>query len=60
VISSQAPGAAHGSDVDESGRGVLVEKRLYQLIRQPGRIDDREVEIELLQPGAEAYAFTFG
>jgi thiol-disulfide isomerase/thioredoxin len=59
-IDGQAPGAAHGSDVDASGRGMLVEKRLYQLIRQPGGIEDRQFEIEFLQPGGEAYVFTFG
>ena len=59
-IDGQPPGAAHGSDTDASGRGVLVEKRLYQVVRQPGAIDDRTFEIEFLEPGAEAYAFTFG
>jgi hypothetical protein len=47
-------------DVDEQGRGVLVEHRLYQLIRQPMPIEDRQFEIEFLEPGAEAYSFTFG
>lgn len=59
-IDGQPPGAAHGSDTDASGRGVLMEKRLYQVVRQPGAIDDRTFEIEFLEPGAEAYAFTFG
>ena len=54
------PGAAHGFDVDEQGNGTLSEQRLYQLIREPGRVDERLVEIEFLEPGAEAYCFTFG
>ena len=54
------PGAAHGFDVDEQGQGTLSEQRLYQLIREPGRVDERLVEIEFLEPGAEAYCFTFG
>ena len=40
--------------------GTLVEPRLYQLIRQPGSIDDRTFEIAFDAPGVEAYAFTFG
>jgi thiol-disulfide isomerase/thioredoxin len=59
-LDGQAPGAAHGSDVDEQGEGVVSEQRLHQLIRQPGSIADRTFEIEFLEPGVEAYAFTFG
>jgi hypothetical protein len=33
---------------------------LYQLIRQPQPIADRLFEIEFLDPGVEALAFTFG
>jgi thiol-disulfide isomerase/thioredoxin len=55
-----APGSAHGGDVDESGNGVASEPRLYQLIRQNGRIDDRAFEITFLEPGIEATVFTFG
>jgi thiol-disulfide isomerase/thioredoxin len=51
---------AHGSDVDEQGNGVVSEPRLYQLIRQPTPISDRLFEIEFLDPGVAAYAFTFG
>lgn len=60
LIDGQPPGDAHGVDVDAAGRGVLVEKRMYQLVRQPGPIDSRQFEIEFLAPGAEAYSFTFG
>jgi thiol-disulfide isomerase/thioredoxin len=59
-LDGQAPGAARGGDVDEAGLGRLVEPRLYQLIRQPGPIDERRFEIEFLDAGAAAYAFTFG
>jgi thiol-disulfide isomerase/thioredoxin len=55
-----APGSAHGGDVDESGNGVASEPRLYQLIRQNGRIDDKTFEITFLEPGIEANVFTFG
>ena len=60
LIDGQPPGAAHGVDVDEQGNGTVVEQRLYQLIRQPSPIVDRQFEIEFLAPGAEAFAFTFG
>ncbi|GAA1865501.1 thioredoxin [Asanoa iriomotensis] len=54
------PGAAHGVDVDAEGVGVLREGRLYQLIRQPGPVAERILEITFNEPGAEGYAFTFG
>ncbi len=60
LVDGEPPGDAHGLDVDEQGRGTLVEPRLYQLIRQPGSIDDRTFEIAFDAPGVEAYAFTFG
>ena len=59
-IDGQAPGAAHGVDVDGEGNGVVAEQRLYQLIRQSKPIVDRQFEIEFLDPGVEAFAFTFG
>ena len=60
LIDGQPPGAAHGIDVDEQGNGTVTEQRLYQLIRQPKPIADRQFEIEFLGPGVEAFAFTFG
>jgi len=59
-IDGQPPGVAHGGDVDDQGNGVVTEQRLYQLIRQPKPIADRQFEIEFLDPGVEAFAFTFG
>ena len=60
LIDGQAPGAAHGYDVDDEGNGTVAEQRLYQLIRQPAPIADRQFEIEFLDAGVEAFAFTFG
>jgi len=60
LIDGQPPGAAHGLDVDDQGNGTVSEQRLYQLIRQPKPIVNRQFEIEFLDPGVEAYAFTFG
>src|SRR6185312_7499599 len=60
LLDDEAPGASHGVDVDEAGNGLLADGRLYQLIRQPGRVRERTLEITFLDPGAEAFAFTFG
>jgi hypothetical protein len=60
TVDGQPPTAAHGIDIDEQGRGTLAEQRLYQLIRQPKPIADRQFEIEFLGPGVEIFAFTFG
>jgi thiol-disulfide isomerase/thioredoxin len=60
LIDGQPPGEAHGTDVDGAGGGTLVQQRVYQLIRQPGAITDRTVEITFPDPGAQAYCFTFG
>ena len=60
LIDGQPPGAARGIDVDDQGNGVVTNQRLYQLIRQPKPIADRQFEIEFLDPGVQAFAFTFG
>ncbi len=60
LVDGEPPSAAHGSDVDDQGNGTVSEQRLYQLIRQPQPIADRLFEIAFLDPGVEAYAFTFG
>jgi hypothetical protein len=60
LLDGDAPGSAHGLDVDEDGHGAVTQQRLHQLIRQQGAIDDRTFEITFLAPGVEAYAFTFG
>jgi hypothetical protein len=60
TVDGQPPGAAHGADTAEDGSGSVTWQRLYQLIRQPGPVSDRRFEIEFLDPGVEAFAFTFG
>ena len=45
---------------DSHGNGTIKEHRLYQLIRLKDAIEDRTFEIEFLDPGAQAFAFTFG
>jgi thiol-disulfide isomerase/thioredoxin len=59
-LDGEAPGPSHGVDVDEDGNGVLRDGRLYQLVRKHDAVGERTLEIEFLEPGAEAYAFTFG
>jgi thiol-disulfide isomerase/thioredoxin len=59
-IDGQPPGAAHGIDIDEQGNGTVTEPRLYQLLRQPSPIPDRQFEIEFIDTGVEVFSFTFG
>jgi cytochrome c biogenesis protein CcdA/thiol-disulfide isomerase/thioredoxin len=54
------PGDDHGADTDASGAGTVQGHRLYQLIRQKGAVEDRTFEIEFLDLGVQAFAFTFG
>jgi len=60
MIDGKAPGENHGVDTDAQGDGKITDQRLYQLIRQKDAIEDRTFEIEFLDPGAQAFAFTFG
>jgi thiol-disulfide isomerase/thioredoxin len=60
LLDGEAPGPSHGVDVDEDGNGVLRKGRLYQLVREHDAVRERTLEIMFLEPGAEAYAFTFG
>ncbi|SIN11957.1 AhpC/TSA family protein [Micromonospora cremea] len=60
LVDGEPPGPSHGVDVDENGNGLLREGRLYQLVRQHDAVRERTLEITFGEPGAEAYAFTFG
>jgi thiol-disulfide isomerase/thioredoxin len=60
LLDGEPPGPSHGVDVDEEGTGLLVDGRMYQLVRQDDSVRARTLEITFLEPGAEAYAFTFG
>jgi thiol-disulfide isomerase/thioredoxin len=60
LLDGEAPGPSHGVDVDEDGNGLLRDGRLYQLVRESDAVRERTLEITFLDPGAEAYAFTFG
>ncbi|KJC52308.1 cytochrome c biogenesis protein DipZ [Bradyrhizobium sp. LTSP857] len=60
TIDGKAPGAAHGMDTDADGNGVVTTQRLYQLIRTSDAVADHTFEIRFLDPGVQAFAFTFG
>ncbi len=60
LLDGEPPGPSHGVDVDEDGHGVLRDGRLYQLVREHDVARERTLEITFLEPGARAYAFTFG
>jgi thiol-disulfide isomerase/thioredoxin len=60
LLDGEAPGPSHGVDVAEDGHGVLLDGRLYQLVREHDGVRERTLEITFLEPGAEAYVFTFG
>jgi thiol-disulfide isomerase/thioredoxin len=60
LLDGESPGAAAGVDLDDKGYGTVAESRLYQLIRQPMPVVDRQFEIAFLDPGVEALVFTFG
>ena len=60
LLDGEPSGLSHGVDVDSDGTGLLREGRLYQLVREPGAVRERTLQITFLEPGAEAYAFTFG
>lgn len=60
LLDGQPPADDHGGDVDSEGHGTLTDQRLHQLIRQHGPIADRTLQITFLDPGAQAFSFTFG
>ncbi len=60
-VDGAPPGNAHGSDSDAQGQGLVQEHRLHQLIRlRSGSERSHTFVIEFLDPGVQAYAFTFG
>jgi len=60
LLDGEAPGPSHGVDVYQDGNGWLRDGRMYQLVREHDAVRERTLEITFLEPGAEAYVFTFG
>lgn len=59
LLDGKPVGADAGVDAADSS-GVVREQRLYQLVRQKGPVRDRTFTIEFLDPGVDAFSFTFG
>ena len=59
LVDGEAP-PVHVVDVEEDGNGLHRAGRLYQLVCQRDAAHERTLEITLLEPGAQAYVFTFG
>ncbi|MFJ3055357.1 cytochrome c biogenesis protein DipZ [Herbaspirillum sp. NPDC087042] len=59
-VDGKPPGALHGSDTDAAGNATVTRTRLFQLVRQRGDVGPHTFEVRFLDPGATAYAFTFG
>jgi cytochrome c biogenesis protein CcdA/thiol-disulfide isomerase/thioredoxin len=60
TLDGAPPAASHGADTDSNGAGIIDGQRLYQLIRQSGDVGEHVFSIEFLDPGVQAYSFTFG
>jgi hypothetical protein len=60
LLDGEAPGPSHGVDIDEDGNGMLRDGRLHQLVREHDAVHEQTLQITFLEPGAQAYAFTFG
>jgi cytochrome c biogenesis protein CcdA/thiol-disulfide isomerase/thioredoxin len=60
TVDGKPPGDGHGVDTDADGNGTVTGQRLYQLVRETGAVGDHTFEIRFLDPGVQAFAFTFG
>jgi cytochrome c biogenesis protein CcdA/thiol-disulfide isomerase/thioredoxin len=60
TLDGVSPTVDAGLDVASNGSGTIKDQRLYQLVRQKGPVRDRTFMIEFLDPGVDAFSFTFG
>jgi hypothetical protein len=60
LLDGEPPGPDAGVDVDPAGAGAVTEPRMYQLVRQRGRVRPRTFEVRFAGPGPRAYVLTFG
>ncbi len=60
TVDGKAPDDGHGADTDADGNGTVTGQRLYQLVREAGPVGDHTFDIHFLDPGVQAFAFTFG
>ncbi|MCY0855225.1 hypothetical protein OMK73_16890 [Cupriavidus sp. D39] len=45
---------------DADGNGTVTQTKLYQLVRQSGAVGEHTLDIRFLDPGVQAFVFTFG
>jgi cytochrome c biogenesis protein CcdA/thiol-disulfide isomerase/thioredoxin len=60
LLDGAAPGDNKGADIGYDGAGMVIEQRLYQLIRLAHPGTEHTVEVDFEDAGVEAFAFTFG
>ena len=60
TIDGRQPGPDHGSDTDAAGNGIVTGQRLYQLVRIANPGADHDFAIDFIDPGVQAFSFTFG
>jgi methionine-S-sulfoxide reductase len=60
TVNGAPPNKDSGVDVDAKGNGVVREHRLYNLVRFKGPVAESDFVIEFLDPGVDAFSFTFG
>jgi cytochrome c biogenesis protein CcdA/thiol-disulfide isomerase/thioredoxin len=60
TLDGRAPGADRGADVRADGSGSVSGQRLYQLLRLSHPGGEHTFAIQFLDPGVQAYSFTFG
>ena len=60
TVNGAPPKQDAGVDVDAGGNGTVRDHRLYNLVRLKGPVTEAEFVIEFLDPGVDAYSFTFG
>jgi hypothetical protein len=60
LLDGGAPRAHMDPTSTADGSGLLDDDRLYQLVRQPGTVEERTFAIAFRKPGVEAYVFTHG
>jgi hypothetical protein len=59
-VNGAAPGDDHGSDSAADGTGEVRVPQMYRVVRRKGTIEDGTFEIEFVDPGVQAFSFTFG
>lgn len=59
-VDGEPAGARAGSSVEQDGTILIQNEQLYRLVEDPDGWGEHTLEIEVLDPGLEAFTFTFG